>query len=78
MKINVVKEYVKNALNLTSAEHWNETINSLRKVLRNSNYEHSFINEYMNQAKREIEGIDAVNVRKKSIKTRFLACPYNH
>lgn len=77
MKVNVVKEYVKSALKLTSTMHWNKTINSLRKVLRNSNYSHSFINEYMNRAKREVNGISTASVSNETgRKKRFLACPY--
>lgn len=38
MKINIVSEFVKNALRLTSKKFWQETIIAVKKVLLNSNY----------------------------------------
>lgn len=74
MKINVVKQYVKNALNLTSFKYRNVTINALRKTLRNSNYRNSFINRHMNQARREISQQRIHKVAKPS--KRYVVCPY--
>lgn len=61
MRANVVKEYVKNALKLTTSGYRNLTINLLRKTLRNSDYSHAFINEYMNQAERELISENLIN-----------------
>lgn len=82
MKIAVVKEYVKNALSLTSPGFRNHTVNLLRKILRNSSYEHSFINEYMNVAERELNADrrpkgSNVNRGTNKPKKRYITCPYN-
>lgn len=75
MKVKVVKEYVKNALKLTSPDYRNLTINLLRKTLRNSNYEHSFINVHMNKAEKEInEHRDRIIFNTKK---QYITCPYH-
>lgn len=43
MKDNVVKEFVKSALQLSSTQHWKYVIRNLRKTLRNSNYPNQYI-----------------------------------
>lgn len=75
MKISVVKEYVKNALRLTADRYRNLTINSIRKTLRNSNYRHSFINEFMNRAERELKVEKKPGVICKR-RRRYVSCPY--
>lgn len=54
MKINVVWELIANAFRLSSEEHWNWSINMLRKTLAHSNYSYFFIYEQINVVKNRL------------------------
>lgn len=48
MKDNVVKEFLRSALSLSSNRHWKNKLRALKKTLRNSNYPNRYINEKVN------------------------------
>lgn len=45
VKNNVVKEFVKSSLKISSSRHWKEVLRALRKVLRNSSYPNRYISD---------------------------------
>lgn len=71
MKFNVVKEYVRSALSLTSLSNKRGVIKALRKALKGSNYPDYFINRVIDSLKGEPRA-RSVEVSDRS----FVACPY--
>lgn len=81
MKVNVVREFIRNALILSSKEAWNLSINMLRKTLANSNYSYYFIydqiNFVMNRFSNNPREIPSENQKgSRSRLRRFIRCPY--
>lgn len=57
MKLNIIKEYLRNALRITSPIFWDITTNSVKKVLRNSNYPKKLIRETIKQVRYDLGSI---------------------
>jgi hypothetical protein len=79
MKNNVINEFIRNALKLTSRVHWKLTINALRTTLKNSNYPPTMIEDKINFVKRSLLRSDLLNKNQRSVKKigkRYISCPY--
>lgn len=57
MKYNVAKQFLMNALNVTSPHHWDHTISLVSTTLSNSNYSTKFIKSLIISMKKEIGSI---------------------
>lgn len=77
MKISFVREFVRNALKLTSTQFWNLSVNALKKTLFRSNYPYYFVWERIGEVKCELEGKVSSNTRDKDkVVKKFISCPY--
>lgn len=56
MKLNIIEEYLRNALRITSPIFWDITTKSVRIVLRNSNYPKKLIRETIRKVRNDIGG----------------------
>lgn len=81
MKLNVVNEFIRSALRVTTAQFWNVSINALKKVLSNSNYPYYFICESVSLVKKRLlleidvssgENRDSINKKDR----KYVSCPY--
>lgn len=61
MKINIVNEFVKNVLKITSKKYWIETINTLKTLLSNSNYPNRLIKRIISRICIEIGNIEVTS-----------------
>lgn len=71
MKRNVVKEFIRSALSLTSSQHRSKTFSSIRKTLKGSNYPDYYINSVIGSLK-------ASKCKREhyDVERRFVAFPY--
>lgn len=61
MKINVISEFLMNALRLTSKQYWQEIITSVGDVLSNSNYPNRMIKETISGACKKLGTIEVIS-----------------
>lgn len=61
MKVNIVKQFMMNALNVTSPTHWDHTINQASTTLKNSNYSKKFIKSLAISIRNEIGSISVTS-----------------
>lgn len=54
MKINVMTEYIRNSLELTSPCHWNETVNVVKVILSNGDYPSRIIKQTVFRIRKEL------------------------
>lgn len=76
MKVNVVSEFVKSALRLSTRESWSKVTRNLRNVLKNSNYPARFINKAISNAIRSLSIVEQKDTELNKRSTRYIACPY--
>lgn len=77
MKENIVREYIRTALRLTSVSYLNESINILKKTLFNSNYPYYFVWNQIGIVKSELGKDSEMIVNKRNrIRSKFIPCPY--
>lgn len=65
MKNNVVREFIRSALTLTSPVHWKQTTNVLRLTLKRSNYPNGIVENEIESVKGSLLGINT-NVRNEN------------
>lgn len=79
MKNNVVNEFIRSALKLTSRVHWKLTVNALRTTLKNSNYPRAMIEDKVNFVKRSLLRVGLVNqnlLKAAKVEKYYVSCPY--
>lgn len=76
MKSDVVVEFIRNALKISSKIHWEEVTDVLRKVLQNSNYKRGYINGCISRIIMEMNSGRTIKKEQTKTDTIFLPCPY--
>lgn len=61
MKINIITEFVKNALEITSKKFWSETINTIKRVLSNSNYPNRLTKRILTRICKDLGNIEVTS-----------------
>lgn len=82
MKANVFIEFIRNSLKISSKCNWNSVTDSVRKVLRNSNYPRLYVNKAITKVLKELDAMNSerdevVERRRNNVGKTFLKCPYD-